>query len=71
MRPGVGSSPTASLMHNEVKLLAIPSGGDLKKYEFKVFSQLFTTEEMAAGILEPAREKATGKEVLDPHRTSL
>ncbi|PFX25190.1 Retrovirus-related Pol polyprotein from transposon 17.6 [Stylophora pistillata] len=35
-----------------------------------VFSQLFT-EEMAAGILEPAREKAMGKEVLDPHRTSL
>ncbi|PFX33029.1 hypothetical protein AWC38_SpisGene2088 [Stylophora pistillata] len=68
---GVGISPTASLMHNEVNLLAIPSGGDLKKYAFKVFLQLFTREEMAAGILEPAREKATGKEVLDPHRTSV
>lgn len=68
---GIGSSPTSSLMHNEVNLLAIPSGGDLKKYALKVFSQLFTREEMAAGILEPARGKATGKEVLDPHRTSL
>ena len=58
-------------MHNEVNLLAIPSGGDLKKYALKMFSQLFTREEMAAGILEPARGKATGKEVLDPHRTSL
>ena len=58
-------------MHNEVNLLAIPSGGDLKKYALKVFSQLFTREEMAAGILEPSREKATGKEVLDPHRTNL
>ena len=44
--------------HHEVNLLANPSGGDLNKYAFKVFSQLFTREEMAAGILEPAREKS-------------
>ena len=37
-------------MRNEVNLLAIPSGGDIKKYALKVFSQLFTTEEMAVGI---------------------
>ena len=45
-------------MHHEVKLLANPSGGDLKKYTMKVFTQLFTREEMAAGILEPAGEKS-------------
>ena len=59
------------LMHNEVNFLAIPSDGDLRKYALKVFSQLFTRGEMPAGIFEPAREKETGKEVLDLLRTSL
>lgn len=58
-------------MHNEVKLLAISSGGDIKKYVLKVFAHLFTTDEMAVGIVEPARERASGKEVLDTTRTNL
>ena len=58
-------------MHNEVNLLAIPSGGDIKKYALKVFSQLFTTEEMAVGIVEPARERSTVKAKMDTTRTNL
>ena len=57
-------------MHNEVNLLAIPSGRDIKKYVFKVFAHLFTTDEMAVGIVKPARERATGKGVLET-RTNL
>ena len=58
-------------MHNEVNLLAISSGGDIKKYALKVFAHMFTTDEMTVGIVEPARERASGKEVLDATRTNL
>lgn len=32
---------------------------------------LFTTDEMAGGIVEPSREKATDKAELDPTRINL
>ena len=58
-------------MYNETNLLLLPSGGDLKKYALKVFANLFSLEEMANGIVEPARGKATGKVELDPYRVDL
>ena len=57
-------------MHNEVNLHAISSGGDIK-LALEVFADLFTTDEMAVGIVAPARERATGKGVLDTTRTNL
>ena len=58
-------------MYNETNLLLLPSGGDLKNYALKVFANLFSLEEMANGIVEPARGKATGKVELDPYRVDL
>ena len=56
-------------MHNEVNLLAIPSGRDIK-LALEVFAHLFTTDAMAVGIVAPARERTTGKGVLDTTRTN-
>ena len=58
-------------MYNETNLLLLSSGGNIKKYALKVLSSLFTTEEMARGIVEPSREKASGKVELDPTRVNL
>ena len=57
-------------MYNETNLLLLPSGGN-KKYALKVLASLFTTEEMEGGIVEPSREKASGKVELDPTRVNL
>ena len=58
-------------MYNETNLLLLPSGGDIKKYALKILANLFTTEEMAGGIVESSREKATCKVELDPTRVDL
>lgn len=58
-------------MYNETNLLRLPSGGDIKKYGLKVFANLFTTEEMVKGIVEPSRGKATSRVELDPTQVDL
>jgi succinyl-CoA synthetase beta subunit len=57
-------------MYQHHNLLAISSGGDVKKYALKVFGLLFTTDELANGIVDPARE-SSGKIQLDVERTNL
>ena len=57
-------------MYQDINLLAISSGGDIKKYALKVFGLMFKTEEMAGGIIDPARE-GTSKQELDASRTDL
>ena len=47
-------------MYNETNLI-LPSGGSIKNYALKVLASIFTTEEMAWGIVETSREKASGK----------
>ena len=42
-------------MFNGTDLVSLSSGGDSKKFALKVFSTLFTVEEMADGIVEPSR----------------
>lgn len=70
----MGSSsplPSPTLMYKDTNLLLLPSGGDIKKYALKVSASLFSLEEMANGIVEPARGKATGKVELDLNRVDL
>ena len=59
-------------MYNGTNLLSLPSGGDVKKFALWVFSHLFTTEEMANGIVEPGnRGKSGGKEELSKEKLTL
>ena len=57
-------------MYNDINLLSVPSGGEVKKIALKVFGQVFTMEEIAAGIDEPSREKASNRPELDTTRTN-
>lgn len=57
-------------MYNDTNLLLLPSGGNIKICS-EIMACLFTTDEMAGGIVEPSREKATDKAELDPTRINL
>ena len=57
-------------MYNDINLLSLPLGRDIKKYALKVMDNLFTTEEMANGIVEKG-SKATNKPELDSTRVNL
>ena len=58
-------------MFNGTDLVSLSSGGDSKKFALKVFSTLFTVEEMADGIVEPRRTNSSGKATLDQERVDL
>ena len=58
-------------MFNSTDLVSLSSGGDDKKFALKVFSTLFTVEEMANGIVEPSRANSSGKATLDQKRVDL
>ena len=40
-------------IYNDVDLLSLQSGGDIKKYALKVFAVLFTLNEMVNGMIGP------------------
>lgn len=59
-------------IYNGTNLLAISSGGEIKKYALKIFKVLFTEEEMVQGMVGPIqRAKTGGKVLLDESRVSL
>ena len=58
-------------MFNGTDLVSLSSGGDSKKYALKVFTTLFTAEEMADGIVEPSRGNESGKATLDQERVDI
>ena len=58
-------------MFNGTDLVSLSSGGDSKKFALKVFSTLFTVEEMADGIVEPRRTNSSGKATLNQERVDL
>ena len=51
--------------------MSLSSGGDSKKFALKVFSTLFTAEEMANGIVEPSRATQVARLTLDQERVDL
>ena len=58
-------------MFNGTEVVSLSSGGYSKKFALKVFSTLFTVEEMADGIVEPRRTNSNGKATLDQERVDL
>lgn len=65
-------SPKCTLIYQHTDLLSISSGGDIKKYALKVFSVLFTEDEMAYGAIGPMeRIRTEGKVLLDEERVAL
>lgn len=58
-------------MFNGTEVVSLSSGGYSKKFALKVFSTLFTVEEMADGIVEPSRANSSGKATLDQERVDL
>ena len=58
-------------MFNGTDLVSLSSGGDGKKFALKVFSTLFTVEEMANGIVEPSRATQVARLTLDQERVDL